>query len=75
MANCLQKIPSENESRAEAENDKMGIPNYRERSRLNYLLELIKRRSKVQEKKMSCERALNFEHWKTFSENYKPMSV
>ena len=39
------------------------------------LLGLIKRRSKVQEKKMSCERALNFEHWKTFSENYKPMSV
>ena len=27
------------------------------------LLGLIKRRSKVQEKKMSCERALNFEHW------------
>ena len=42
MANCLQKIPSENESRAEGENDEMGIPNYRERSRLNYLLELIK---------------------------------
>ena len=31
MANCLQKIPSENESRAEGENDEMGIPNYRER--------------------------------------------
>ena len=24
---------------------------------------------------MSCERALNFEQWKTFSENYKPMRV
>ena len=40
-----------------------------------YLLELIKRRSKVQEKNMSCERALNFDQWKTFSENYKPMRV
>ena len=38
-------------------------------------LELIKRRSKVQEKNMSCERALNFDQWKTFSENYKPMRV
>ena len=38
-------------------------------------LELIKRRSKVQEKNMSCERALNFDQWKTFSENYKPMIV
>ena len=26
-----------------------------------YLIELIKRRSKVQEKKMPCERALNFD--------------
>ena len=45
----------------------MGIPNYRERSRLNYLnylLELIKRRSKVQEKKMSCARTLHFNQWK-----------
>ena len=40
-----------------------------------YLLELIKRRSKVQEKNMSCERALNFDQWKIFSENYKPMRV
>ena len=38
-------------------------------------LELIKRRSKVQEKNMSYERALNFDHWKAFSENYKPMRV
>ena len=38
-------------------------------------LELIKRRSKVQEKNMSCERTLNFDQWKTFSENYKPMKV
>ena len=37
--------------------------------------ELIKRRSKVQEKIMSCERALNFDQRKTFSENYKPMRV
>ena len=37
-------------------------------------LELIKRWSKVQEKNMSCEGALNFDHWKTFSENYKPFS-
>ena len=36
-------------------------------------LELIKRRSKVQEKNMWCERALNFDQWKTFSENCKPM--
>ena len=38
MASCLHKIPSENESRAEGENDEMGLPNYRERSRLNKLL-------------------------------------
>ena len=24
---------------------------------------------------MSCERTLNFDQWKTFSENYKPMKV
>ena len=36
-------------------------------------ISLNKRRSKVQEKNMSCERALNFDQWKTFSENYKPM--
>ena len=35
MASCLQKIPCGNKSRAEGENDEMGIPNYRERSRLN----------------------------------------
>ena len=39
------------------------------------ILELIKRRSKVQEKNMSQEHALNFDQWKTFSENYKPMRV
>ena len=27
------------------------------------------------EKNLSCERALNFDQWKTFSENYKPMRV
>ena len=37
-------------------------------------LGLIKR-SKVQEKNKSCKRALNFDQWKTFSENYKPMRV
>ena len=41
----------------------------------NKLPELIKRRSKVQEKNMSCERTLNFDQWKTFSENYRPMRV
>ena len=40
-----------------------------------YLLELLKRISKVQETNTSCERALNFDQWKTFSENYKPMRV
>ena len=42
----------------------------KETSNTKYL-QLIKRRSKVQES--SCERALNFDQWKTFSENYKPM--
>ena len=36
---------------------------------------LIKRRSNVQEKNMSCERTLNFDQWKTFSENYKSTRV
>ena len=36
-----------------------------------YLLELIKRRPKVQEQNMPFERGLNFDQWKTFSENYK----
>ena len=40
-----------------------------------YLLELIKRRSKVQETIMSCKRALSFDQWKRFSENYKPMRI
>ena len=34
-----------------------------------------KRRSKVPEKNMSCECALNFDQWITFSENYNPMKV
>ena len=38
-----------------------------------YLLELIKRRSKVQEKNMPCEGSLDFDQWKTFSENCKPI--
>ena len=33
----------------------------------NKLPELIKKRSKFQEKNMSCERTLNFDQWKTFS--------
>ena len=36
------------------------------RNKLKLLLESNKRRSKVQEKNMSCERALNFDQWKTF---------
>ena len=40
-----------------------------------YLLELIKRSSEVQEKNISCEHAFNFDQWKTFSKNYKPMRV
>ena len=32
-------------------------------------LELFKRRSKVQEKNMSCERALDFDQWKTVNES------
>ena len=35
------------------------------------ILELIKRRSKVEEKIMPCERPLNFDQWETFPENYK----
>ena len=38
-------------------------------------LEIIKRRSEVQEKNMSCERALNSDQSKTFSENYTLMRV
>ena len=38
-------------------------------------LALIKRRSKVQKNNMPCERALNFNQWKSFSENYKPMII
>ena len=35
----------------------------------------MKRRSKVQEKNMTCERALNFDQLKAFSEKYKPMRI
>ena len=38
-------------------------------------LELIKKRSKVQEDNMSCKCALNFDQSKTISENYEPMRV
>ena len=41
----------------------------------NKLPKLIKRRSRVQEKNMSCEFTLNFDQWKTFSKNYQPMRV
>ena len=34
MASCHQKVPSGNGSRGEGKNDKMRIPNYRQRSRL-----------------------------------------
>ena len=49
---------------------------------IQYLLSVVRnklqtlnilRTSKVQEKSMSCESALNFDWWKT-SENYTPMS-
>ena len=33
-----------------------------------YLLQLIKRRSKVQKTNISCEHALNLDQWKLFSE-------
>ena len=35
----------------------------------------IKRRSKVQEKIMSCEEKIMSCQWKTFSKNYKPVRV
>ena len=40
-----------------------------------YLLDLLKRRSKLQEENMSCERALNFDQWKAFLKNYKPITA
>ena len=40
-----------------------------------YLLVVIKRRLKVQEKNMSCERAFNFDQWKTCPTNNKPITV
>ena len=43
-----------------------------------YLLELIKRRSKVQEKNIKeycLECGLNCDQWRKFSENYMPMRV
>ena len=39
-----------------------------------YLLQLIKTRSKVQETNVSWELALSFHQWKTFFENYKPIT-
>ena len=41
----------------------------------NKLLELIKRRSKVQEKNMPCKGYLRFDQSKIFSENYRPIGV
>ena len=46
-----------------------------EKSNRKYLLELIKWRWKVHQNNMSRERTLNLDHWKLFSENYKPMRV
>ena len=44
------------------------------RKKLQTLYIKIRRKSKVQEKNMSCERPLNFEkNQRTFSENYEPM--
>ena len=40
-----------------------------------YLLELIKKRSKVREKNMSHKRDLNFDRWKAPFENYMPIKV
>ena len=40
-----------------------------------YLLDLIKRSSKVTQKNMWCEIALNFDQWTKFFETYKPMSL
>ena len=45
------------------------------RNKLQTLNIKIKGRSKVQEENISCERALNFDQQKTFSENYEPMTV
>ena len=45
------------------------------RNKLQTLNIKIKRRSKVQEKNISCEHDLNFDQWKTFSKNYEPMIV
>ena len=42
---------------------------------ISILLGLIKRRSKAQEKNISCQRALNFDQLKKNSGNYKPMRV
>ena len=39
-----------------------------------YLPELVKTRSKVQEKNISCECVLSFDQWKSFSQNYKPLN-
>ena len=41
---------------------------------MQYFFDVV-RRSKVQEQNISCKCALNFDQWKTFSENYKPMRV
>ena len=40
-----------------------------------YLQALIKWGSKVQENNMSWKRSLDFDKWKTFSENYKAMRI
>ena len=40
-----------------------------------YLLELIKRRSTVQEKNMLCERRLNFDQWKKYKPKDRKLSA
>ena len=40
-----------------------------------FLLKLIKRRSKVHEKNMPRQRALNFDYRKTFFESYQPIRI
>ena len=46
-----------------------------ETSNTKYLELKSKEDQKLKKKNMSCERALNFDQWKTFSKNYKPMRV
>ena len=42
-------------------------------SNRKYILELIKRRSKVHQENMSPKHGLNFDQWKSFFENFEPV--